>query len=207
MSNSQELTVQNQRALMELAQTSSRQWLANSPERMELSPIKALKSGGCQIALARKEPALMARLLAELTMVVKFVDAAKTLNSSEEIQFTIESLLTKFYHLKFAEWLLVFDKIKRGEFGTYYNRLKCAEFMEAFELYDSEEWRADYFANVNKVSKVEQVDAIDYGAVVSKFKDRMKEEQVKQRGKVSDDYVDGLRKEYQEKGSVIGRGD
>jgi hypothetical protein len=139
--------------------------------------------------------------------VVKFVDAGVTLKGTDEIKFTMDSLLHKFYHLKFAEWLVVFDKIKRGEFGTYYNRLKCAEFMEAFELYDSEEWRADYFANANKAKQVDKLDEIDYNAAVSKFKERMKEDQDKQRGKVSDATYDGIRIEYEKTGEIIGRSD
>lgn len=145
----------------------------------------------------------MARLTAELLSVVQFVDASKTLTSQDDIQFTMDSLLHKFYHLKFAEWLIVFDKMKRGEFGTYYNRLKCAEFMEAFDLYDSEEWRGDYFANVNKTKQIDTAESINYGKVVSKFKERMAEEKSRQ----TDTTYDGIKVEYQTNGTIIGAKD
>lgn len=80
--------------------------------------------------------------------VVSFIDAKKTLTKASEIAFTAEAIIEDFPTLKIEELKLVAHKMKKGAYGTYFERLKTPEFMEAIKR--QEEERAEYMETKHK---------------------------------------------------------
>ena len=72
--------------------------------------------------------------------VVNFIDAKKSLDADGVI-FTSECLIDERKDWSVEEYALVFKKIKKGEFGKYFERFKTPEVLEAFSKY--EEQRCD----------------------------------------------------------------
>lgn len=95
--------------------------------------------------------------------VVRFVDAKKTLQSSADIAFTADSIIEKFPTLKLEELKLCAVKMKRGDYGNYYERLKTTEFIEAIKHQEGE--RADYLEDRHKrkaqIARLEELEAMD----------------------------------------------
>lgn len=106
-----------------------------------LTPTNSFRSGNTVNKLQRTHPEQLEAFVAgELLKVVNFVDAKKTLDL-EGVTFTAECLIEERKDWSVEEYALVFKKIKKGDFGKYYERLKTAEILEAFSKY--EETRCD----------------------------------------------------------------
>jgi hypothetical protein len=99
---------------------------------------------------------LKAILINELSDLLKFVDANKTLSTAEEIEFTITSIIQDYPAMTVEEVILVFSRIKKGEYGKYYERFKTPEILEAIRLYESED-RADMLEKHNQGHKQEEM--------------------------------------------------
>ena len=79
---------------------------------------------------------------------IKFIDCKKTLTSDDDVIFTFESLLNDFPVLKITEW-------------KYDERLKAAEFREAFIEYESTD-RALILETAHKYDSMLKETAIDW---------------------------------------------
>jgi hypothetical protein len=111
--------------------------------------VKTAWSEGVQVVEAKKNDFLMATLIAEFEKVIQFVDAKRTI-LSDDMPFVVTQLLTDFYYLKFEEFLLVFDGIKKGTYGKYYERLKMAEVYDAFRQYEVSDQRITVIEEHNR---------------------------------------------------------
>jgi len=66
----------------------------------------------------------------------KFIDAKRTLTTDEDLIFTVESILEGYPALKLEELRLIFEGMKKGNYGKFYERLKLAEIEEAIRKYE-----------------------------------------------------------------------
>ena len=112
-----------------------------------LTPTNSFRSENTINKLQRTHPEQVEAFVAgELLKVVTFIDAKKTLDL-DGVTFTVESLMEERKDWSIEEYALVFKKIKRGDFGKYYERFKTPEVLEAFAVY--EEKRCDERAKFN----------------------------------------------------------
>ena len=106
----------------------------------ELTHPKSEKEAfeGMPITHLMKENSEVTRawLVGEVAKVCKFIDANKTLKSTEDFIFTVQSLYEYCKSWRAEEFVFFFDKIKKGEFGKNYERLKTAEFLEYARKYE-----------------------------------------------------------------------
>jgi len=103
-----------------------------------ITPRDAWNGTNIRAALKTEHAAeVRAALLKMMFETIKFIDCKKTLTSDDDVIFTFESLLNDFPVLKITEWKYVTDGMKSGRYGKYYERLKAAEFREAFIEYES----------------------------------------------------------------------
>jgi len=70
--------------------------------------------------------------------VCKYIDAKRTLNTAEDYAMVTEALIAKYPALTLEEYRLIFDRMKTGHYGDYYERLKAPEFMKAFHQHEVE---------------------------------------------------------------------
>lgn len=61
---------------------------------------------------------------------VRFIDAKKTLDTPEAVLFTADAILSNNPTTTLEELRLTCDRMKAGQFGKFYERLKTAEFLE-----------------------------------------------------------------------------
>jgi hypothetical protein len=106
----------------------------------ELTHPKSEKEAfeGMPITQLMKENSEVTRawLVGEVAKVCKFIDANKTLKSTDDFIFTVQSLYEYCKSWRAEEFIFFFDKIKKGEFGKNYERLKTAEFLEYARKYE-----------------------------------------------------------------------
>lgn len=77
-------------------------------------------------------------LMVEVGKLCRDIDANKTLQSDEELQFCCRSILEEFPAIKVEEVRLCFDMIRQGKMGKLYERLKTPEIMEALRKYEGD---------------------------------------------------------------------
>lgn len=92
-------------------------------------------------------------LYGEVTRLVKFIDAKKTLQTEDEIIFTVDALIQEFPVMKVEEWHHVFSAIKLGRYGKLYERLKTQEIIEVCKMYEGE--RAERIEAMKHQEKVQ----------------------------------------------------
>lgn len=95
-------------------------------------------------------------LIRELSDLLDFVDANKTLSTAEEIAFTVTAIIEDYPAMTVEEVILVFSRIKKGKYGKYYERFKTPEILEAIRLYESED-RAEMLEKHNQRHKLEEM--------------------------------------------------
>jgi len=71
-----------------------------------------------------------------ISRTAKFVDANKTLTTTEEIVMTVNELLTTYPCFTLSDWRLACYMMAKEAFGPYYERLKLAQFVECFRKYE-----------------------------------------------------------------------
>lgn len=100
---------------------------------------------------------LKAFLVIELGKLVKFIDAKKTIETEEDLIFTVESIISDFPALKLEEIVIVFQEIKQGKWGKFYERLKTPEILEIFRTFEGQRGelleRLHKFENDNRYSQ------------------------------------------------------
>ena len=124
-----------------LSLTDSSQLLLRGESR-NLTPQNAWEGGtNIRTALRLHPQQVRAWFLMELSKLIKFVDATKTIQDDEEMKETARALMEEFPAFKLEEFKLVFEGIKRDKFGPMYGRLKLGELMTCCRKW--EEMRAE----------------------------------------------------------------
>jgi len=77
-------------------------------------------------------------LVIELGKLIKFIDAKKTIETDEDLIFTVESIISDFPALKLEEIVVVFQEMKQGKWGKFYERLKTPEILEIFRTFEGQ---------------------------------------------------------------------
>lgn len=121
------------------------------------TPVELFKEGTNMRAAKNTDfKALKFILIRELSDLLDFVDANKTLSTAEEIAFTVTAIIEDYPAMTVEEVILVFSRIKKGEYGKYYERFKTPEILEAIRLYESED-RAEMLEKHNQRYKQEEM--------------------------------------------------
>ena len=111
---------------------------------------KAIETGlSLRYANLQVKPELRFFLLKEIDRACKMIAAKTTINSEEELQMCLESILEENPMIKVEEVRGVFNKMIKGNYGKYYERFKTAEILDCFNLYNGEE-RAIALENINR---------------------------------------------------------
>ncbi len=88
-------------------------------------------------------------LLKEINRACEMISAKITINSDDELQMCLESILEENPMIKVEEVRGVFNKMIKGNYGKYFERFKTAEILNCFNLYNGEE-RAIALENINR---------------------------------------------------------
>ena len=80
--------------------------------------------------------------------VVDFVDAKKTLESTDDIILAAEHIIQSFPTLKLEELALVCQRMCTGDYGKFYERLKVSEFSDCIKKHEAT--RADLLERLNR---------------------------------------------------------
>jgi len=116
-----------------------------------LTPASAWHGGTSARVALRECPEDVKRwLVTKVADLCRFVDANKTINTTEDLTFSVMALVDEFPVMKIEEFQIVFDNMKRGKYGKYYERLKLPEIIECCRRYESEE-RAPILEAAHKV--------------------------------------------------------
>jgi len=75
-------------------------------------------------------------LITILGDLCQFVDAKRTLTTDDDLIYTVEAIIENYPILTLEEFRLICDKMKRGQYGKFYERLKLAEIEEAIKHYE-----------------------------------------------------------------------
>jgi hypothetical protein len=81
----------------------------------------------------------LVKMVADL---VQFIDAKKTLATTDQITFSVDSILHDMPTITLEEVRMAFELMKQGKMGKLYERLKTAEIMECLQTYLKEYRRA-----------------------------------------------------------------
>jgi hypothetical protein len=87
-------------------------------------------------------------LVIELGKLIKFIDAKKTIETEEDLMFTIESIIEDFPALKLEEIVVVFQEMKQGKWGKFYERLKTPEILDIFRTFEGQ--RSELLERINR---------------------------------------------------------
>lgn len=136
-------------------------------QKIEALTVKDAFAEGTNIrTLNNNSPGLSRTLLTKgLKDLIEFVDANKTINSNEQLIFTVEALINDFPTLTLEEFYIVFRDIKKGVYGKLFERLKLAEISECLKKYEAG-IRADYLERRNQEQKGSdtKIAIVDYEA-------------------------------------------
>ena len=88
----------------------------------------------------------LVHLIADLC---RFVDAKRTITTTDDLTFTVETIIDNYPALTLEELRIICDKMKRGECGKFYERLKLPEIEAAIRDYEANE-RADVLENMHR---------------------------------------------------------
>tara|TARA_R100001163_G_C5055794_1_gene192223 strand:+ start:529 stop:891 length:363 start_codon:yes stop_codon:yes gene_type:complete len=85
----------------------------------------------------------------------QFVDAKRTLTTDEDIIYTVEAIIEGYPILTIEEFRLICDRMKRGMYGKFYERLKLAEIEEAIRDYEGNQ-RARVLEEMHTYKSIER---------------------------------------------------
>lgn len=116
-------------------------------------------------------------MVQEIMKTVKFVGAKRTIETDDELDELLNTLISDFHRLRFEEWLLILHGIRNGRFGKWYERLKSVEFYDAFRQHEQGNERAhlEYARNEN-LGREKLSEDVDMNALYQAAADRLKRE-------------------------------
>ena len=104
---------------------------------VKYTPKEAFKEGLNVRKALRVQPKQTKQILCALVMdLCQFVDAKRTLTTDDDIIYTVEAIIEGYPILTIEEFRLICDRMKRGQYGKFYERLKLAEIEEAIRHYE-----------------------------------------------------------------------
>jgi len=113
--------------------------------------VEAVTQGTLMRTVAHKAPqAYTAWIITQLMRVVDRIAAKTTVTSDAEYVEIGREIYRSFPTLRIEEMQEVFDGMIFGRFGKYYERLKAAEFIEAFKQHEASEQRVQIFESQHK---------------------------------------------------------
>ena len=93
----------------------------------------------------------------QIMRVVGRVEAKTTIRDFTEAKEVGREIYRQFPTLRIEEMQEVFDGIVFGRYGKYYERLKAAEFIDAFRQHEASEERLRVFETAHKVERYDVV--------------------------------------------------
>lgn len=112
---------------------------------------EAVTKGTLMRTVANASPQVFsAWLVAQIMRVVDRIEAKTTLKTEDEAKEIGREIYKQFPTLRMEEMQEVFDGMIFGRYGKYYERLKAAEFMEAFKQHEASEQRIAAFEQRHK---------------------------------------------------------
>ena len=123
---------------------------------VKYTPKEAFKEGLNVRKALRVQPHQTKKILCALVMdLCQFVDAKRTLTTDEDIIYTIEAIIEGYPILTIEEFRLICDRMKRGQYGKFYERLKLAEIEEAIRHYEGNQ-RAKVLEDMHTYKSIER---------------------------------------------------
>lgn len=121
---------------------------------LEVSPLsipEAVKNGTLFRSISTTHPVQVKRwVLVQLARVVHRVAAKTTVEDEVEYVEIAREIYRQFPTLRIEEMQEVFDGMIFGKYGKYYERLKAAEFIDAFKQHEASEQRIAAFEQRHK---------------------------------------------------------
>ena len=104
-----------------------------------IKPDEAWNKGtNIQTAIKVMPDMCRAWIYSQVAQLCKDMNATKTLDTDEQLQFTCRAILQEHPTLKLEEIKVCFDMIRMGKFGKLFERLKSAEILEFLRRYEGE---------------------------------------------------------------------
>ena len=123
---------------------------------VKYTPKQAFKEGLNVRKALRIQPKQTKQILCALVMdLCQFVDAKRTLTTDEDIIYTVEAIIEGYPILTIEEFRLICDRMKRGQYGKFYERLKLAEIEEAIRHYEGNQ-RAKVLEDMHTYKSIER---------------------------------------------------
>jgi hypothetical protein len=121
---------------------------------LEVNPLsipEAVKNGTLFRSISTTHPVQVKRwVLVQLARVVHRLAAKTTVEDEVEYVEIAREIYRQFPTLRIEEMQEVFDGMIFGRFGKYYERLKAAEFIDAFKQHEASEQRIAAFEQRHK---------------------------------------------------------
>jgi len=124
--------------------------IENGTFQVQVATREEAWTQGLNVMVANKKhpKELKTFLVIELGKLIKFIDAKKTIETDEDLIFTIESIISDFPALKLEEIVIVFQEMKQGKWGKFYERLKTPEILDIFRTFEGQ--RAELLERINR---------------------------------------------------------
>jgi len=149
---------QLQNNLCEISPTTSLTANGTSLTVRSLPVTDAIKAGTLMRSVANQAPTQFAVWVAtQIMRVVQRVEAKTTIRDTTEAKEVGREIYRQFPTLRIEEMQDVFDGIIFGRYGKYYERLKAAEFIDAFRQHEASEERIRCFETAHKVERYDVV--------------------------------------------------
>ena len=104
-------------------------------ERCNLTVHEAFEGTNVRRALRMQPETTRAAIIEAVMKISAYIDAKKTLSSIPEFVEVAEELMERFQNFTLEDFRLCLQRMKSGQ---YYERLKMAEYVAAFQAYDLE---------------------------------------------------------------------
>ena len=96
---------------------------------------------GTNVRRALREDSFAVRsyLVSDLAFTLKVVSAGTTITETEELTYSVDSLVEEFPAMTLEGFALCFDRIRKGKAGNLYNRLKLPELIQVVRHFEGTE--------------------------------------------------------------------
>ena len=113
--------------------------IISAPSTKVIKPREAWYHGTNIRTAMRYEPKLThISLMALLKDCVEYLDYNKTIVGTQHFIEAVDHLIEMFPAMKLEEWKVIMYRLKSGQYGKMYERLKLPEIVEAFKQYEGE---------------------------------------------------------------------